>query len=69
MNDNYPSSMIDWTGKSTFKRRQHARLLVAVIVMLIAFVGVTTLAYNLLASGTSDRAILLEDASSNEMFD
>ncbi|OYR17243.1 hypothetical protein CEV32_3978 [Brucella rhizosphaerae] len=42
--------------------------MVAVVVMLIAFVGVTTLAYSLLASSTSERAILSEDASSNEMF-
>lgn len=69
MNDNYPPSMIDWTGPSSFKRRQRVRLLVAVIVMLIAFVGVNTLAYSLLASSTSDRTILPEDASSNEMFD
>lgn len=69
MNDNYPSSMIDWTGQSSFKRRQRVRLLVAVIVMLVAFVGVTMLAYSLLASSTSERAILPEDASSNEMFD
>jgi len=69
MNDNYPSSMIDWTGQSTFKRRQHARLLVAVIVMLIAFVVVTTLAYILLASSTTDRAFLSEDVSSNGMLD
>jgi len=61
--------MIDWTGQSSFKRRQRIRLLVAVVVMLIAFVGVTTLAYSLLASSTSGRAILSEDASSNEMFD
>jgi len=43
--------------------------LVAVVVMLIAFIGVTMLAYSLLASSTSDRAILPEDASSNKMFD
>ena len=55
--------MIDWTGQSSFKRRQRVRLLVAVIIMLIAFVGVATLAYSLLGASTSDRAILSEDAS------
>ncbi|MBM7331152.1 hypothetical protein JS562_50370, partial [Agrobacterium sp. S2] len=52
------------------KRRQHVRLLVAVIGHVDSFSsGVTTLAYSLLASSTSERAILPEDASSNEMFD
>jgi len=57
MNDNHPSSLIDWTGQSSFKRRQRVRLLVAVVVMLMAFVAVMVLVYIQMASNTPLRGI------------